>query len=521
MSYLSSPRIHFFGAFIAEPSTINNSGGNFGGPVVQPGWNPDGDHQFAFADTTVSALVDDSGVCTSGDPLIGGAVSTPGSPFAKLVDLDVEAQMVSRIFGLQVAITGSDGHGVTGTMTTASFRDFFGARLLGVYQSTLTELTWNVSGSSWLGKLKALSPTCLSIRFIVDLYTGMSPGGAHRGRLAGTIAPGIDGQPALYVPARRLIGTSGPSTLAQLDGSTLTVDAGNMLPVGANGDFSEPSLIVATKASTDIDTAIKTGQRPFAATVLPAGWTALGVVPTTLARYKITSGVESLLLSAEDAARAACTPLGLFTTNGTAVALEADDGLFVFPGRQALAIDPGCSDSLELTASRFGQPAGGVSITVVGNKNAGAPGLTFPASLTTAADGIVALPFQASDPGTPRPAIDGQVFGVGGPWADASDIQIIDVKSAIAIRVFSGFTPPPNPTWTQVQPVLAQYNKLYPAMKAIIDLDDPNAVAAAASEIRAALLLPVDDPGHMPVTRDLSEQKRRMIIEWIDAGSPV
>jgi hypothetical protein len=25
----------------------------------------------------------------------------------------------------------------------------------------------------------------------------------------------------------------------------------------------------------------------------------------------------------------------------------------------------------------------------------------------------------------------------------------------------------------------------------------------------------------MPVTRDLSEQKRRMIIEWIDAGSPV
>ena len=325
----------------------------------------------------------------------------------------------------------------------------------------------------------------------------------------------------LYVAGRRLVGTTGPSTLAQLDDETLTVDVGNVLPVAANGDFAESSLVVAVKSSSTDDVALKAGEMAFAATILPTGWKQLGVVPTTLARYKVTSGIESLLLSPADATLAASAPLGLFTPTGAAVAVEADDGVFVFPDRQSFPMNPGEKASVVLTACRFGQPASAVSIALVPTKNPGATGIAFPATITTNASGTAAAAFQASDPGSPRGPIDGQVFGFGGPWADDSNIDILDAQSAIAIRVFSGFTAPASPKWSHVQPIFDQFNRMYPSMKAIIDLSDRNAVVAAKSEIRARLLLPIDDPGHMPVTRDLSERKRTMIVAWIDAGCPV
>jgi hypothetical protein len=244
------------------------------------------------------------------------------------------------------------------------------------------------------------------------------------------------------------------------------------------------------------------------------------VVPTTVARYQATSGIESLVLSSADSVRAASSPLGLFTPTGVALALEADDGLFVFPDRQAFVMNPGEKASVVLTARRFGQTAGTVPLTLVQNKNAGAAGITFPATLSTNASGTAVASFQASNPGSPRGPIDGQVFGFGGPWADDSDIVIRDAQSAIAIRVFSGFSPPASPKWSHVQPIFDMYSRMYPSMTAIIDLSDLNAVIAAKSEIRARLMLPFDDPGHMPVTRDLSEKKRKMIVDWIDAGCP-
>ena len=53
------------------------------------------------------------------------------------MDLDVDVQLASRIYGLQVQVADGAGNSVRGTMATANFRDFSGARLLGIYQSTL------------------------------------------------------------------------------------------------------------------------------------------------------------------------------------------------------------------------------------------------------------------------------------------------------------------------------------------------------------------------------------------------
>jgi hypothetical protein len=519
MSYLAAPRLHFFGEFIAEPSTINNDPSNFSGPIQQPGWNPNGDHRFAFAATTVTSLIKGGSLVTTGDPLIGAAVTTPGAPFAKLVDLDVDVQVASRIYGLEVKVADSAGNSVRGTMATANFRDFSGARLLGIYQSTLGSLQWQVTGGSSLAALKAASPDLLSIRFIVDLYTGMS-GGPHRGRLAGAIGPAAAAEPAHWVAGRRIVGTGKPSAQAELRGYTLTVDVGNVVPMAPGGGFAHPSLTIAVQDQVVDDAALKSGDVPFAVAAVPPGWRALGTVPTTMGRYKLTSGIESLTLSAADAALCASAPLGLFTPNGATLASEDAEGLFVFPDPQAFPMNPGDQVGVLLTALTFGQPAPGRQLDIDMTLNSGAPGLTLPASVTTDAAGKATVDVQAADPGTPRGPIDGQVFGFSGDWSTRSAIVVPDAQSAVAVRVFSGFTAPAAPKWPDIQPIFTQYDTMFPAMAAIIDLSDLATVTANKADIRSRLLLPLDDPGHMPVTRDLSAKKRAMIVAWIDAGCP-
>lgn len=523
MSYLGSPRLHFFGQFIAEPSTINNTESNFEPPTGPKLWNPNGNHQFAFTGATVTSLLANGTLTTSGDPLIGKAVGTPASPFAKIVDLDVEVQIASKVYGLQVAFSDGAGNSVSGTMTPVSFRDFSGPRLLGIYQSTLGSLQWQVVNGSWLAGLKTASPTLLSIRFIVDLYTGMS-GGPHRGRLAGAIGPATGSEPTTYIAGRRIVGVNGgPSALALLDENTLTVDIGNVVSSGAGGTFALPSLTVAVRTATAPadDLAIKSGAKVSvpAAAALPSGWHELGVVPTTLDRYKLTSGIESLTLSSDDAALCASSPLGLFTPNGATVAVEDDEGLFVFPSISAFPMNPGDQASVVLTACAFGEPAPALSLDIE-PANSNAPGLTFPPTVTTDATGQATVSFQASDPGTPREGVDGQVFGIGGDWANRGSILIPDAQAAVAVRVFSGFTPPANPKWADVLPIFSQFHRMYPSMAAILDLTDLDSVKAGKAAIRSRVLLPMDNPGHMPVTRDLSKEKRDMIVKWIDAGCP-
>ena len=237
-------------------------------------------------------------------------------------------------------------------------------------------------------------------------------------------------------------------------------------------------------------------------------------------RYGLTSGVESIQLSQRDATTVASSPLGVFTSNGSPLALEAADGLFVFPDRAAFAMNPGEQTSVLLTASRFGRPAAGLVIPIVQTKSAGAAGIAFPQTVTTDGDGRAAAVFAASDPGWPRDPLDGQVFGFGGAWADAGDVLIRDAQSAVAILVFSQFTPPAQPKWDDVRAIFEAYAKLYPGMTEILDLSDFDVVVANKDVIRTRLRLPADAAGFMPVSRDLSARKREMIVAWIDAACP-
>src|SRR5689334_19403267 len=99
VSYLDAPRIHFFGGFFANPSTINNDLGNFDLKApLDVSWNPEGAALFRFLDCRVRSAVCADGTilaAVAGDPIAQATVSTALSPpqvVAKIVDLDPDQQ---------------------------------------------------------------------------------------------------------------------------------------------------------------------------------------------------------------------------------------------------------------------------------------------------------------------------------------------------------------------------------------------------------------------------------------------
>jgi hypothetical protein len=216
MSYLDVPRLHFFGTFSANPSTINNTPANYNPRVTQPteAWNPNGAHQWRFLNCTVQSAVDSHGQVTH-DPIIGAAVQSTNQPYAaKLVDLDTDQQMVSEIWGLQVKVAVSDTAYFMGTFRIAPFNDLWMRVLNGspdsvfsaYYQSVLDNVTWGATaGSGFFQELQNTSPGALSIKFVVDGFQDdSSQADFTQGRVVGTIGPAWADEPPNFVLGRFL-----------------------------------------------------------------------------------------------------------------------------------------------------------------------------------------------------------------------------------------------------------------------------------------------------------------------------
>ncbi|AOK32266.1 hypothetical protein AQ611_22770 [Burkholderia singularis] len=124
--------------------------------------------------------------------------------------------------------------------------------------------------------------------------------------------------------------------------------------------------------------------------------------------------------------------------------------------------------------------------------------------------------------GNPRGYIDGQLYTFSYNFAgnDAAVQQPLDM---IAVVVYSTFPTPgqnidlTNPRWEDVQPILQQYANLYPVMsKGLFDFSKQEVADSAAFIMKFVFDKPIDDPDQMPVTRDLSSTKRRMLINYFD-----
>ncbi len=189
MSYLDQPRINFAGSFQASPATINNTPNNYN-PAnyneaslkpenIELYWEPKGDSIFDLLNCQVTTVEIPGG---ANDSLLGSTVTAlyTGSP-PKLVDLDPMQQNGSEIWGFTVMIGDFGGAYVQGTFTPIAFNGIWGnsqgpntprnsASGSAVYQSTLTNLKWNVGNSAVLQALQARSPNRLSIRMVVSAH---------------------------------------------------------------------------------------------------------------------------------------------------------------------------------------------------------------------------------------------------------------------------------------------------------------------------------------------------------------
>ena len=57
-------------------------------------------------------------------------------------------------------------------------------------------------------------------------------------------------------------------------------------------------------------------------------------------------------------------------------------------------------------------------------------------------------------------------------------------------------------------------------MASIVDLSNYATVKASASALQSVLSLSFDDPSYMPVTREMSDDQRQLILTWIQNGCP-
>lgn len=164
------------------------------------------------------------------------------------------------------------------------------------------------------------------------------------------------------------------------------------------------------------------------------------------------------------------------------------------------------------------------ALTLTDTSNSANSSATEDISVKTGTDGIARVTLQAADPGTPRADqnVDGQVYFVGYGFADNAIAMNYtqDKNDLVSVMVYSQFPIPEAPTWHNcIKHILPQYQKLYPIMGRF-QLGDYQSVVENAAAISHVLSLPMQDPLHMPVSRDLSIERKQAILDWIASGTP-
>jgi hypothetical protein len=310
----------------------------------------------------------------------------------------------------------------------------------------------------------------------------------------------------------------------------LLVDVGNSLPVDVvSGDFQKIG-----------DLSLVAGSGATAKT--------LGALPyTDTGSYLNTAGIYELpvgrALTDDELSAATQQPLQLVLRKPGAapqtIASESDDGIYVRPEYFVFRLDPGKSGTTDLIATRFGTPFAGATPQVQVAPMTLPETSPLPLVTTdpkTGANGRAKLTITAVDAKNPRGFIDGQVYGIAFSLNE-SPVQPTDFDGSNIISLLMFDVPKSSPVldWNAVHPIFEQYSHLYPRPHGpvsyapfaglppshpVVDLDDYESVAGFARHIVWALELPIEHPSHMPVTRDLSDAKRAMLLKWLrDVGA--
>jgi hypothetical protein len=572
MSYLDSPRLIFSGFFQADVSTINNDVTMFDNATFsdvfqqlnyEGSWNPEGTGIFRLVNCQITGaqLAGKQMTGASDDPVIGMALQNADDRvFGKLVDLDPQQQACSEIWGMGLRLTDGAGSAFfSGDYVTAAFINLWlrqqqatapnDQQLAAVYQSVLDRVQWSATPSSAV--LKALQQASqdgqLSINMNLYAY-GRDPSIARYtlGRVAGVIGPYRSGEPKHFVLGRQMVAAVQSNGVSAANGvftfqakvdagrKVLAADFGNSLQiVNANGAFVNlgPLAMAVLKEQTDqVLTTVSADQIALLGTVgyQQPDW------------YKQTAGVQEFDYTANSwcVANIEKFPLLLLSPQANnsykVLVQESLGGLYVRADTYVYRLDPKQSKTVDLYTTQYGKPiSAAISFAPNNNMigNAGpanvevpdigtpADGVSYASSMTTDANGKARLELTAGvmNPVTPRGYIAGQVYGVGYQLTQQPAQTIMNAWNFISVLVFSPVDRPAQPTWYRdIQPILQQYANLYPIMsKHLVRLGDYDSVVKHLDILKLAFSLPIGDPNHMPVTRDLSAADRAMILQWM------
>jgi hypothetical protein len=578
VSYLDSPRLHFRGWFQADVSTINNDVTAYdispSTPPADPGWNPEGTGFFRFLDCSITGGFMHGKQITpqSSDSVTGATVQNANQRApGKLVDLDPQQQMVSMIFGMQVRIVSPSLKTLMQSeYKPAPFANLWQRQIKGLrsdqklgamYQSVLEHVTWpEESDSPLLNALReATEDGRLSIEFSVFGY-GRDPKIPRytMGHVIGTIGPWRAGEPEHFILGRQMIAQGPPfgtplglvgtlqAKVAQ-DGRSITVDFGNSFQIqDADSGFANIGQVLLGVLNTNPDS--------IQQTVASSGVLIIGEVPYLEPDwFTQTAGVQTFDLSGNAAASKLLPncPLVILSPSAGAAGTydvrlqETLDGVFTRADMFVFRIEPGAEQSIDFYATRFGAPLPNADIALSNNGDflamlGGTPpdisvppdGVNIPPvggapiTITTGSNGHVRFSLKANPKGPainqnpwPRGYLAGQLYALAYQLAQQPANYTSSPGNFVSILAYSTKYNPQDvsPTWYQdIQPLFAQYGKLYPIMnRYVVDLADYGSVVSHLNILTLAFSLPVGDPNHMPVTRDLGAADRAMILQWL------
>lgn len=426
-----------------------------------------------------------------------------------------------------------------------------------------------------LRQVAAANDDCLSINLMTFAYdTGARNPTFTLGRVVGAIGPWRSDEPRSFTLGRRFAPAANTVTPfataadnigffdAVVGEGSVHLDLGNALPLRSRAgelvDLGRLDLVVLNQPDGDSegeDPRLKPGC-PEGAIVTEADYRAIGEIdyraPGWLMR---TAGIVSLPIDADAAAQAAASPLALVVTDAVTgkarVAIRETIGGYLvraddFEHRVDAARAAPVRTQLTLRCARFGRPLAGAIVRLqlappdaTEGGNGGPPTgidpreldplpkvlptinvppekIRFAGAVTSDPSGAAKLVIELDDPANCRQYLDGQIFTLiyGFDFSGGSAMPLYD---RILLHVRDGYDPPAAPDWTvDVEPVLRQFGNLYPIMsRGLFSFSDRAVVAERAAIMMFALQRPIEDPNHMPATRDLSAAKREMLLSWL------
>lgn len=146
--------------------------------------------------------------------------------------------------------------------------------------------------------------------------------------------------------------------------------------------------------------------------------------------------------------------------------------------------------------------------------------LMFSSSSVEVQGGRATVTITGLDPGNPRRYLDGQVyFNTYNFSPEVPDFHL-DPNDLVSVQIYQQNPIEGYPTWVNgIGDILRQYGMLYPIMGQF-QLWTYQGVVENREKIQRVLGLDISQPLHMPVTRDLSAIRCRLIMDWFSAGMP-